>query len=197
MVRRMPFQLLPLIFVVIWQLFGALNDPFMRNLPELTYATPRRAPDEVGKASTYGRRTVDPETGKPKDSASQAYMASAEHVRIDDTMHVCASRHHRFGTLLLLQHVGTGRTTLCRVTDRGPYGCEWLDPETDKTVRLNLAILRRDLDPRATACVPRGIIDMAPAVRAALAPGDGGLQGIRAWVLDRPQRAVHVRRPSS
>lgn len=179
MVRGMPFQLLPLVVVLLAQLAGAAADPFMRDLPAFAYAVPERAPDEVGTATTYGRA---------RDSHRQAFMAAAEHVRLDDTMHVCAHRSPmRFGTVLLLQHVGTGRTTMCRVMDRGPFGCR--DPETGE--RFNGA-----REP-ARACIHGGFLDMAPAVRAALAPGDGGRQLIRAWVLSRPARPTYVRRPTS
>ncbi len=154
-----------------------LADPFMRGeLPAI--AAPSRAPDETGLASTYGRA---------RDSHRQAFMASAEHVRVDPTMHVCAHRSRRFGTVLVIQSERTGRVTACKVTDRGPYGCV----THDTGERINSAVVRD------RPCTHRGILDLGPGVRAELGPGDGGLHPVRVWAVFVPPRAVHVRRPSS
>jgi hypothetical protein len=144
--------------------------------PELELAAPERAPDEIGRASTYGR--------PHKDSAHQALLACAPSTQIDPTMFVCAHRSHRCGTVLLVESVNTGRVTACRVMDRGPYGA-LVGDHWQKKIRPS--------DPGTW----RGVLDMAPAVRAALGPGDGGLLAVRIWIAYVPPRPIRVRPPSS
>ncbi len=189
-------HLFPLIFWLLAQLAGSLVDPFLRGLPAVAWEAPDRSPDEVGRASTYARPAKTCEPGdikcKPRKAGSkkQSLMACAETTRVAPDMAVCAHRTHRCGTLLLLQHEGTGRTAMCRVMDRGPYGAH--DAETGEW--FNKA---REPDREGTYA---GVLDMGPAVRAVLAPGDGGKPRVRIWVLDvprRPIKRVRVKRPTS
>lgn len=167
MVRGMLIaNLLPLLVRVI----VALADPFLSGLPPTTPPVPGRAADEVGRASTYGRAD---------DSHGQAHLACAPEHRIDADDHVCAHRSLRCGTLLLLEH--EGRTTVCRVMDRGPFG------KHDAAGRWFNGARERE---RAGTWV--GILDLAPAVRAELAPGNGGKLLVNAWIVAVPPRPLKV-----
>lgn len=196
----MTFGILPLIIFALLDLFHAFEDPFLRKLPDITYAAPDRRPYGVGKASTYGRKKDDIKHRKKYGKQSkQTLMACAPTYRVDDSMHVCAHRKLPCGTVLLLEHDVTKQTTMCKVTDRGPYGC--IDPKTGKWA--NYAKLKK-IDPeRAKACALkfRGELDVSPAVRAELAPGDGGLQDVRFWVIKKPfkktRRSARARKPTS
>lgn len=64
-------------------------------------------PFEEGMASYYA------------DMLSGNKTANGERYRPDKR--TCAHRKHSFGTILEIQVVATGRTSTCRVNDRGPY----------------------------------------------------------------------------
>jgi hypothetical protein len=165
---------------LVLQLVGALNDPYLTDLPAIGYAAPDRHPDEVGVGSRYGG---------PKDSrwGGQA-MACAPDKHVDATVHTCAHRTHRCGTLLLLESVKTKKRTLCRVMDRGPYGALDADGVWHVEIKLKPGSRRR------------GILDLTPTVFAAL--GMRGMSPVRSWVISVPAkplriRAARKRRPSS
>jgi len=182
----MPLLILPLAFYVIAQFSVAVADPLMRGLPDLAWAKPARAPDEVGGASRYGG---------PGDSrwGGQGLACAPDH-KVEAGMHVCAHRTHRCGTVLLVQSVRTGRTTLCRVMDRGPYGA-CTRPMVRRRCPRGAWRVEIRLQPGS---VRRGFLDLAFTTYAAL--GLRGISPVRAWVLEVPRRPIRVRparRPTS
>ena len=151
----------------------ALSDPYLVDTAALSYEVPDRAP-EAGIASRYG---------EPGDKYGAQALACAPGKHVDSTMHVCAHRTRRCGTILFVRSVKTRQTTLCRVMDRGPFCALDKNGVWHVEVRLKEGSRRR------------GFLDLTPAAYRDL--GLRGLDPVEAWAVYVPAKPLRVRRPAS
>lgn len=163
----------PLIVSLLIQWLGVFADPMLREPPGIVEA-PTRAPFQVGKATRFGGST-------DKKWGHQA-LACAPDYHTDETMFVCAHRTLSCGTVILIESVRTGRTSLCRVMDRGPFGAKG-----DDGVWFPKVGRHRDREGAF-----RGILDMTPAVVHALGL-TGGLAQVRIWRVWVPKKPMRIR----
>lgn len=161
--------------IIAWvQVFCAHADPFLRNVPVHMVPTKTSQKARQGLATTYG--TV-------KDTKwGGGHMACAPDYRIRDvpTMHVCAHRTYRCGTILAVENVRTRQRTLCRVLDRGPYGAKLEDGTWAVKIKAS--------DPG----VWRGVADLTPATSAAI--GHNGFEQVKIWPVYIPKETLIVPR---
>jgi hypothetical protein len=160
-----------MLLLQLLQLTTSLADPYLTDLPALSWTAPDRKPNEVGKGSRYGG---------PKDSkwGGQA-MACAPDKHVDDRVHTCAHRTHKCGTILLVENAKNKKRTLCRVMDRGPYGAIDADGVWHVEIKLKPGSRRR------------GLLDMTPAVFAAI--GMKSMTQVKIWVIHVPKKPLRVR----
>lgn len=124
----------------MWTLMTALQ------LLWVTYLAAPSVGSQTGLAAVYGQ---------PGDRLAGGPLAcTGQSLRQDEL--VCAHRTLPCGTQILLQSRKTGRLATCRVQDRGPYGAK---------LPSGRFVIKTRPESRGTW---RGIVDMSPAVAAAL-----------------------------
>jgi hypothetical protein len=163
---------IPLI-VALTQFLGMNADPFLQVIPATVIPTTTSPDARTGIASVYGYK------GDEKWGGSRLACAQGYRVQTLPTMNVCAHRTHRCGTILAVENVRTGRRTLCRVLDRGPYGALLEDGSWVVKVKKS--------DPGTW----RGITDLTPAVAAAI--GHNGFEKVKTWVMYTPAKKMVVK----
>lgn len=114
----------------------------IREAKDIRYAVEPRLPKirERGVGSWYAGRIPDGFGNMIGDDFLGKMTASGEEMA--DWNRTCAHRTLPFGTLVWILNVNNGKSSMCRINDRGPYGATVANP--DGTVRRVVKLTEND-----------------------------------------------------